>query len=60
MIARVNALEENAKLRCYPENRRLFGKFLLQRWSDARKEIGFFVDPFAVRSLENAQMLKVS
>lgn len=58
----LNASEKYAKVKCNPENRHLFGKFLLQRWSDARKEIGFFVDPFATRmyqSLENAQMLKV-
>ena len=45
--------------RCRPENKHLFAKFLLQRWSDIRKEIGLTVDPFNIRNPKDEFMLHV-
>ena len=47
------------KIKCTPENKHLFGKFFLQRWSDVRKEIGLTVDPFQIRNTNDDFMLKV-
>eukprot|EP01036_Dinobryon_divergens_P022760 gene22760-31050_t len=46
------------KIKCSPENKHLFGKFFLERWSDVRKEIGLAVDPFKIRNPNDDFMLK--